>query len=261
VTEEPLFFPSNGYRLFGMLHRPRRSAHGGILFCHGFTGHHIESHRLFVQAARFFQSEGFLVLRFDYRGSGNSEGEFSDGTPATHVEDAATAWSLLSGVDELRGRRSGVLGFSLGGCVAACLAEKVPQVAAVALWAAVADPPSTGPSREARPLPDGRYDLGGLCVTAQFRADYDASRPTEALARSGVRSVLIAHGAQDASVPVAQARLWDQLPGADGRSIERLEFPDVGHLFERVEIRHELYHRTASWFRRELAGSAGDGGE
>lgn len=254
MAERPFFFPSDGYRLFGMMHVPRGEPRGGILLCHGFTGHHIESQRLFVQAARHMQAAGFAVLRFDYRGSGDSDGEFREGTPATHVDDADAAWRILAEADGVRDKKTGVLGFSLGGYVAACLAGRVPAIVTAALWAAVADPRATCAARNARPLPDGTLDLGGLCVTSEFRAVYDATDPVAALAGSGVKSVFVAHGTQDASVPVSQSRMWEAGLRPSGRAIERVEFPGVGHVFERVEVRRELFERTTSWFEAGLAG-------
>ena len=250
MKEEPFYFPSGGYRLFGIMNAPDGAPKGGILFCHGFTGHHIEPQRLFVDAARRLQRAGFVVLRFDYRGSGDSEGDFEEGTPAAYVDDAETALRMLGRAEGVDGGSIGMLGFSLGGAVAACVAGRVPEIASVALWAAVASPRGVSTPQGER-LADGRFDMGGVCVTAGFLAEFHAMDPVAELARSGVGSVFIAHGMQDASVPLEQAGQWEAGLRRPGRRIERVDYPGVGHAFERVETRRDLFERTASWF---LAG-------
>jgi alpha/beta superfamily hydrolase len=57
---------------------------------HGFTGSKIEAHRFFVKLARSLSDSGFIILRFDFRCSGDSDGEFEDIT-------------LPRGVDTLHG--------------------------------------------------------------------------------------------------------------------------------------------------------------
>src|SRR2546426_5960176 len=65
-----------------MIHRPeraraRRGGPGVVLF-HGFTGDRMESHWLFVKCSRALALAGIASLRFDFYGSGESEGEFSE---------------------------------------------------------------------------------------------------------------------------------------------------------------------------------------
>ena len=67
-----------------MIHRPeraraRRGGPGVVLF-HGFTGDRMESHWLFVKCSRALARAGIASLRFDFYGSGESEGEFSEVT-------------------------------------------------------------------------------------------------------------------------------------------------------------------------------------
>ncbi|MDE1450540.1 alpha/beta hydrolase, partial [Bacillus licheniformis] len=47
-----------------------------IIICHGFVGNRIGVNRLFVKAARRLAAEGYFVLRFDYAGCGESNGEY-----------------------------------------------------------------------------------------------------------------------------------------------------------------------------------------
>lgn len=47
-----------------------------IIICHGFIGSRVGVNRLFVKAARHLSALGFMVLRFDYGGCGESTGDY-----------------------------------------------------------------------------------------------------------------------------------------------------------------------------------------
>jgi dienelactone hydrolase len=118
--EELLWIPSRGKRMAAVLHLPDgRGRAPAVLMCHGFTGHKAESHRLFVHTARRLMQEGLVVLRFDFLGSGDSEGLFEEMTIRGEVEDALNALAFLRGHGRVDAARVAMLGFSLGGCVVA----------------------------------------------------------------------------------------------------------------------------------------------
>ena len=75
MPEELIHFTNEDLRLYGMLHRPEGAGpHPAVMILHGFTGQRIEPHRLFVKLARQLVAAGIAALRFDFRGSGESEG-------------------------------------------------------------------------------------------------------------------------------------------------------------------------------------------
>ncbi|RPI95812.1 MAG: alpha/beta fold hydrolase, partial [Chloroflexi bacterium] len=102
--------------LRGMLHRPAAAGPSPVvLLLHGFTGQHIEDQRLFVQFARCLADGGYAVLRFDFYGSGDSDGEFDQFTMRSEVADAVTALDWLAAQPGLDIKRIGVVGLSMGG--------------------------------------------------------------------------------------------------------------------------------------------------
>jgi exosortase A-associated hydrolase 1 len=70
--ERALVFSCNGERLIGVLSPGIRAR--GVVVVVGGPQYRVGSHRQFVQLARALSAHGFPVLRFDYRGLGDSEG-------------------------------------------------------------------------------------------------------------------------------------------------------------------------------------------
>jgi len=202
--EVQVSFPCEGERIFGVLHLPASRPSAGVVMCHGFTGHKAETHRLFVHAARDFARHGLSVLRFDFRGSGDSAGEFREMTISREIADAQAALGYLRSRAEVDADHVGVLGLSLGGCVAACLAGRQTQVKALVLWAAVAHP---GRSFE-KLLPgfggEEVLDMGGWGVGRAFLEESRNMHPLEEV--KGYRGpALIVHGSRDEAVPPSDA--------------------------------------------------------
>ncbi len=76
ANELVIKFSVNGEQLFGIYHPPQHKPSGrGVLIVVGGPQYRVGSHRQFVLLARFLAANGIPVLRFDYRGMGDSEGE------------------------------------------------------------------------------------------------------------------------------------------------------------------------------------------
>ena len=76
--EEPIRFDCEGELLFGILARPQQPAEVGILVVVGGPQTRIGSHRQFALLSRALAAAGCPVLRFDYRGMGDSTGDRRD---------------------------------------------------------------------------------------------------------------------------------------------------------------------------------------
>jgi pimeloyl-ACP methyl ester carboxylesterase len=162
--------------LRGVLHRPAsRKRRPAVVLLHGFSGSRIEQGRLFVRLGRALAACGIACLRFDFRGSGDSDGEFQDMTLASEVADARAALGWLrrrAGIDR---KRIGLLGMSLGSVVAQLVAAD-ERVRSLSLWAPIT-----------RPAEVFATDLGvgarGFAAGTQFWIGVRAAQPLPALAR------------------------------------------------------------------------------
>ncbi len=139
MQEKPFFFPGENYNLFGILHCPEGiDVVGGFVFCHPFAEEKLWTHRVFVSFARELAKLGFAVLRFDYMGHGDSEGDFSDSTVETRMSDIdhaiATIKTEINGLD-----RVNLLGLRFGATLAALKAGQRNDINRIILWDPIID--------------------------------------------------------------------------------------------------------------------------
>jgi uncharacterized protein len=109
----------------------------GLLFCDPFAEEKKCAHRVLVEAARGFCEADIGCVRFDYRGTGDSPGEFAEATPELWVDDILAAVAFMR--QEVRVRALGLLGLRLGATLALQAAEAGEQVDFLVLWEPVID--------------------------------------------------------------------------------------------------------------------------
>jgi len=137
MQETPFFFPHQGHQLFGVLHQPEAPNGRGFVFCHPFAEEKLWAHRVYVNYARELSRAGYAVLRFDYRGHGDSSGSFEDFTLESRLSDIACAVSTLQarvgGLEMI-----GLLGLRFGATLAALAANAQPNLKPLVLWEPIA---------------------------------------------------------------------------------------------------------------------------
>ncbi|AQV98606.1 alpha/beta hydrolase [Cupriavidus necator] len=113
-------FDSDGLRLAGALHLPPNLAAGerrpAIAVLHGFGSNKDDG--MVQLATRLFSSLGYVVLRFDMRGCGSSEGELGKVLCEDQVSDTRNAVSYLQSLPEVDPAKIAVMGHSFGAAVA-----------------------------------------------------------------------------------------------------------------------------------------------
>ena len=130
------FHSRDGHELRGRIELPP----GGIwqataLFAHCFTcGSQIRAARMITSA---LASAGFAVLRFDFTGIGESEGDFAETNFSSNLDDLEDAADWLA--DHYAAPQL-LLGHSLGGAAVLAVAERLDSVRAIATLSAPAGP-------------------------------------------------------------------------------------------------------------------------
>jgi exosortase A-associated hydrolase 1 len=78
MSERTLSIPCEGTAMFGILHEPDAAMQNlGVVIVVGGPQYRVGSHRQFVLIARALCKAGYSVLRFDFRGMGDSAGDFA----------------------------------------------------------------------------------------------------------------------------------------------------------------------------------------
>ncbi len=133
LTEESVFFQNGHYKLFGFLHHPIKvKASKALILCPPFGEEKQESHRVLVNLAKKLSENGVMVFRFDYFGTGDSEGEWQQATVNNWISDIFAAINFLTANYSVAAL--GLFGLRFGGTLAALAAEKDSSVNFVILW-------------------------------------------------------------------------------------------------------------------------------
>lgn len=135
-SQDVQFTGASGARLSGILDLPRDgSPTAYALFAHCFTCS--KNFKATTHISRSLAAEGIAVLRFDFEGLGQSEGEFADTTFSSNVSDLIAASEFLG---NRYGAPSVLIGHSLGGTAVLHAARQIPTTRAVVTIGAPADP-------------------------------------------------------------------------------------------------------------------------
>lgn len=116
--EQTVHFYSDGLKLEGTILAPDRLAAGdkraGIVIAHGFAGLRNGST---LPITRKLAELGYVVLTFDYRGFGGSEGPKWSMVPREQVEDLRNAMTYIQQHPNVAPQRIGLYGASFGGAL------------------------------------------------------------------------------------------------------------------------------------------------
>ncbi len=246
----------SGKYLRGMIHLPRgttaRRRVPGVIFLHGFTGDRMESHWVLIKCARALAQAGIATLRFDFYGSGESEGEFREATLRSELADAQSAAEFFRGQKGIDRGHLGLCGLSLGGAIAASLARRL-RVQVVVLWSAVAhlDIFRGLASTLAKAIPgsQGALEYDAREISPHFFQDPAKTEPVKLLSRFKGPTLII-HPEKDDSVPLTHAEDFYQASRATHKEI--VIIPGADHTFTSIAWESEVIKRTVGWFQKYL---------
>jgi hypothetical protein len=86
-------------------------------------------HKPFLVIADYLSRNGIAVLRYDDRGVGNSQGNYSAATSADLATDAEAAFNFLKNYPKIDNKEIGLIGHSEGGLIAPIIASANPGIA------------------------------------------------------------------------------------------------------------------------------------
>ena len=258
--QKPVIFKSGRYDLYGILHYPARLSVGKpvpvVVFFHGFTGNKVEAHRIFVKTARELEKYRIASLRFDFRGCGDSGGNFHDTTVLGEVEDAKHALNFVCRQPGIDRHRVGVVGLSLGGTVSAYAAGRDHRIKALAMWAPAADlieeAQQMRTDKEIKQIRSLRaVDYYGTLVGRDFINEIPKIKPTKVIENYNGTAIII-HGTKDDSVPLKHSLAYYNILKKKGLNVTRHLIKNSDHVFSSYDWEKQVINKTVKYFNRNL---------
>ena len=240
-----------GQQLSARLELPvNRHPYAFAVFAHCFTcGQTLTAMH---SISRELNLQGIGVLRFDFTGIGESEGDFVDTTFTTNISDLEAAAEYLS---EHYLPPALLVGHSLGGAAVLCAAVRIPSVRAVATIAAPFSPDHVSKhfQEELETITaegDATVDIGGrpFRIARQFVEDLGKHQLDRRI-RELDAAILILHSPQDRTVNIDEAAKLYQA-ARHPKSFVSLDGAD--HLLTDKEDSHYAGQVIAGWSRRYL---------
>jgi len=243
------FTNQDGNQLAARLDHPSKGTPDAwALFAHCFTCS--KDLRSVGAISRALNRQNIGVLRFDFTGLGESEGDFSKTNFSSNVGDLTAAAQFLE--DELQAPRI-LVGHSLGGAAVLQAAHRIPRAGAVATIAAPYDPQHVthlldDALEEIKSQGEARVTLAGRTFTIrkQFLDDLAATKMEETI-RTLDRGLLLFHSPVDQTVGVKNA----------GRIFEAAKHPksfvsldDADHLLTDVADAEYVGTVLGAWARK-----------
>jgi pimeloyl-ACP methyl ester carboxylesterase len=254
----PFWFGPSGVQVAGWLHHHSsgRAHKNGVLICPPFGFEYIHSHRSLVHLADKLATAGFVVLRLDYPGTGDSAGDEG-------ASDLVAAWlgSVGDGLDlleRLTGGPATVVGLRLGALLGVVAASQRP-VHGVVAWA-----PVVSGKRYVREL----HALHRVAATDSSSSGFleaGGFRISDSTAAS-LTSLDLASAAPDVVGEALVVDRTDQplgakLPGEAQFGVivthlEQQDYPDMMAEPQYTIVPHELLSEIVDWALRTTHGDA-----
>lgn len=250
-TENHSFSNGDGHRLSARLDLPGvGSPRACALFAHCFTcGKDLRAVRSISEA---LTDLGIAVFRFDFPGLGQSEGEFSESTFSSNVDDLYRAAVYL---EEVASGPQILIGHSLGGAAVLRAAPLIDSVRAVATIGAPSDPVHVthllaGKLDEIRERGKATVSLAkrDFLIRKEFVEDLEKVSTEDATGRLR-KALLILHSPVDEIVGIDNAaRIYDR--AKHPKSF--LSLDDADHLLTREKDSRYAARAIAAWAERYL---------
>jgi alpha/beta superfamily hydrolase len=235
MQTEKVTFLSEGQNISGILHLPERESPSCVIASHGLLSS--KNSEKYIALGERISEAGMAMLRFDFRGIGESEGRIEDDTVSRRIIDLGAAIDFIRSRRDL-GNRIGLLGSSLGGYVSLIKASMDKEIGVVVIWATPfhLDNLKSNKGAEGHPLPD-----------EAFFKDLPKHRLSPLLPK--VSNCLVIHGEEDELVPVDQA--WEIFHSLSApKEIHVIEGAD--HRLTQPAHRQRAIALSVKWFKKYL---------
>lgn len=229
----------NGYTLMGVCTIPEGVEKAPVVVnVHGFGGNKCGYKNLHVQMARELEKSGIACVRFDMYGNGESDGEFSDMTFTSLINDTEDICNWVKTQDWADLDQLVLSGQSMGGYVAACAAPGIKpaklilQCPGAGMWNGALE-------RVLAMEEKGIFsaDVEGLCFSTAFNKDLHQYEPFST-AKGYEGPVLLVRGTEDKLVDAATCEKYVEVYGD---TCTYVELEGGNHNFSSIPVRKKLF--------------------
>jgi len=252
-AEKVYFTNQEGLQLSGQLQKPvGQKIKAYALFAHCFTcGKDLKAVRNLSES---LNQKNIAVLRFDFSGLGQSEGDFASTNFSTNINDLLSAAQFMA---ENNMAPEILIGHSLGGSAVLMVADKIPSVKAVATIGAPSEAehvkhlfqPHLNTILEEG---DAEVNIGGrpFVIKKQFLHDLEGHAVQKSISKWRKRGLLVMHSPQDTIVGIENAR---EIYEAAHHPKSYISLDGADHLLSKSADSEYVGLLIASWANRYLA--------
>ncbi|OGE16892.1 peptidase [Candidatus Daviesbacteria bacterium RIFCSPHIGHO2_01_FULL_36_37] len=242
-------YKSEGLKIYALLTIPNGTPPAGgwpiIIFNHGYIPpKEYRTTERYLAYTDAFSRAGYVLLKPDYRGHGNSEGEATGGYGTNDYSiDVLNAVSSIKKYSGVNPEKIGMWGHSMGGSVTLKNMVVRKDIKAGVIWAGVVasypDLVERWRRRSPQPTLPGNTNMSGRSswrqnLIAQFG---EPSQNPDFWAKLSANSYLsdisgplqLHHGTSDSSVPIEMSVKLDEQLKAAGKEVEYFEYPGDDH--------------------------------
>ncbi|MFE1243411.1 alpha/beta hydrolase [Fictibacillus sp. NPDC058756] len=253
---KPECFTWRGKVLAHTIHYPslqavEEGAYPLIIICHGFTSTRIGVDRLFVKTAKALVKQGYAVLRFDYAGCGESEGEYGENGFYCLIDQTQAAISFGRSLPCINSESVTLIGHSLGGAVAVCTGAIDNRIGNIILWSAVGRPYEdittiVGYNNQL----DNVIDHLGYAITDDFISSLKPFSPIDDLYKYN-GNVLFIHGTGDIVIDAVYcSEYYYHAKKRIKGSAEMVLIEAASHTFSTIPHFKQLISATSLWLSK-----------
>lgn len=250
-------FENRLQKIFAVLHRPLDTLSPPVVIVmHGFASSKQGSNRCYVTLAEELAKSKIATLRFDFRGSGDSEGHLEGLDFEDLISDATHVCQSVDQIEGIDCNRMGIFGASLGGSLAVLSAPIHKRAKAIALWAPVASGELwyrdflQHAEKEMQEDPSHQFEnYRGIKLNAHFREQFGKMEAYQALALLQQIPILHMQGERDRVISLAHRDAFQCK--ASSLCHFRL-YPEAQHSLGFASSFPQIVTETVDWFKRSI---------
>ena len=244
MVEKPITFKCENEQIVGILHFPENQKFHLIIIVHGWSSNKLGPHSFFVKTAREFARNGFGALRFDFRGSEDSEGSYENQAITSMLKDLE---AVISNVSEIKGiEKICLIRHSRGAYLSLLQASRDERISCVIVWCgSVQKEPFKG-------IILGEIERNGYTIFRNFlitkKYVEDSLKYDLDVKKIKVQVRLIYGELDDITYPSLGVKIYNSLECP--KKLERLE--DLDRFFSKQSAQEKVISITLKWLKEWL---------